>query len=81
MSWNIARQKGEFVAVWGLTWGIPLDLEQECNHLKKLQSASQKKGDITVQVHIDKRLVQIISTIYEAQWWTQDGKTKKQTWK
>jgi hypothetical protein len=35
MSWNIARQKGEFVALWAVTRGIPTDLEREGNHLKK----------------------------------------------
>ena len=44
--------------------GIPPDLEQEANHLKKGQSAFQKKSDFTVQVWKDKRLVQMISRIH-----------------
>jgi len=46
--------------------GFPPDLEWEGNHLKKWQSAFQKKGDIIVQAQIDKRLVQMISTIHDA---------------
>jgi hypothetical protein len=34
--------------------------------LKKWQAAFQKEGDTIVQVQIDKRLEQMISTIYEA---------------
>ena len=34
--------------------------------MKKGQSAFRRKGDVTVQVWKDKRLVQMISTIHEA---------------
>jgi len=46
--------------------GIPRDLEGEGKHLKKGQSALQRKGDILVQVWKDKRLVRMIGTIHEA---------------
>ena len=37
--------------------GIPRDLEEDRKHLKKGQSAFQRKGDVIVQVWKDKRLV------------------------
>ena len=58
-------EKWEFVALWELTRGIPPDLECEANHWKTGQSAFQRKGDITVQVWTDKRLVWPISTIHD----------------
>jgi len=46
--------------------GVPSDLEEDGKHLEKGQSASQRKGDIMVQVWKDKRLVRMISTIHDA---------------
>jgi len=46
-------ERREFVALWGLTSGILPDLEYEASDLKTGQSAFQKKGDITVQMHTD----------------------------
>jgi len=43
---------------------VPFDLEREGRHLKKVQSAFRRKGDIMVQMWEDKRLVQMISTIH-----------------
>ena len=37
--------------------GIPRDLEEDSKHLKKGQSAFQRKGEIMVQVWKDKRFV------------------------
>ena len=44
----------------------PRDLEGEGKHLRKGQSAFRRKGDIMVQVWMDKRLVQMTSAINEA---------------
>ena len=52
------------MARWGLTRGIPPDLEYEVNHLKTGQSAFQRKGDIIVQT--DTRIVQLKSMIHDA---------------
>jgi len=46
--------------------GIPCDLEEDSKHLKKGQSAFQRKGDVMVQVWKDKRLVRMTSTIHDA---------------
>ena len=48
-----------------ITRGIPPDLEQEANHLKKEQSVFRRRSDIIVQVWKDKRPVQMISTIHD----------------
>jgi len=42
-------ERQEFMTLHGLTRGIPPDLEQEANHLKKEQSASWRPGVIMVQ--------------------------------
>jgi hypothetical protein len=46
-------------------WGIPPDVEWEAKHLKKVQSAFWRKGDIMIQVWNNKRLVQRISTNHD----------------
>ena len=60
---TLLNRKGEFVALWGLTRGIPPDLERETNHLRRGQSAFWRKGDVIVQAWKDKRLVWMRSTI------------------
>jgi glycerol-3-phosphate O-acyltransferase len=59
-------ERWEFVALWGLTRGIPPDLEHEANHLKTRWSVSRSKGDVIVLVWTDKRLVWLISKIHDA---------------
>jgi hypothetical protein len=46
--------------------GSPRDLVGEDKHLKKGQSVFQRKGDLTVQVWKDERLLQMISAILKA---------------
>jgi hypothetical protein len=60
---TLLDRKGEFVALWGLTRGIPPDLEWEATHLRRGQSAFWRKGDVKVQAWKDKSLVRMRSTI------------------
>jgi hypothetical protein len=63
---TLLDRKARLVAVGGLTRSIPLDIACEANHLKTGQSAFWRKGDKVVQGWVDKRLVQMKSTIHDA---------------
>ena len=63
---TLLDRKARLVPLWGLTRGIPPDVESDANYLKTGQAAFWRKGGMIVQRWMEKRLVQMKTMIRDA---------------